>query len=134
MTLRDDLVPVIDESRQLVAELGLRAYSVVVRTRTWSGGEPGLGTATDEDLVLAPTPKVSEPGPRLVAAAPGIVEEGDRYVSRISRTYTEEELVGGALAAHQELLWVIDGEPHRVVGRPEKRSFEWKVHLRSLVG
>ena len=35
-------------------------YSVTVRSRAWSGGEIGLGTATVTDLAIPPRPRVEE--------------------------------------------------------------------------
>jgi len=59
-TLRDDLLPVLRDGRQLIQDLGLRPYRVVVRTRTWSGSKVRLGTPTDSDLEIVPRPKVTE--------------------------------------------------------------------------
>jgi len=134
MTLRDDLQPVIDDARQLVEDLGLRPYTVTVRKTIWSGAEPGLGTATYEDLELEPAPKVREPTAHHVFAAPGRYEKGDLLVSRISRDYTEAQLKGSS--GSDEVCWVIDqgdsSQVYRVVGQPEKCNFEWRVHLRAM--
>lgn len=130
MTLRDELQPVVDESRQLVADLGFRVYAVTVRVRTWDGGEIGRGETDDADTVLSPPPKVASPSPRLVFAAPGKYEDGDRIVSRISRSYTEDELTGGAPDVDQEVCWLIDDDEYVLVGQPEKRPLEWRAHLR----
>lgn len=134
MALRDDLVTLVDEVRDQVIdqEVGLRLFTVQTRLRTWSGAEVGRGTATDTDTDIDPKPKVQSPSPRLVAAAPGKFEEGDRLVSRISATYTEDDLTGGTLAAKHEFCWLIDGDPYRVVGKPEKRYLEWRMHLRRM--
>jgi len=135
MTLRDDLQPVIDDARGLVEDLGLRSYTVTVRTRTWTGAAPGLGTSSDVDLVLDPAPKVREPTARHLFAEPGRYQKGDIVVSRISRDYTEAQLTGGTLTAAQEVFWVVDqggsSQVYAVVGQPEKRNFEWRVHLRA---
>lgn len=138
MTLRDDLQPVIDNGRQLVTDLGLRPYTVATRLRVWSGAKIGIGNDVDPNYVdtdadISPTAKVSYPTPNYTYASPGKFEDGDIFVSRISREYTEEELTGGTLAANEEWMWVIDGKHYRLVGKPEKRNFEWRVHLRRMV-
>jgi len=132
VTFRDDLQPDVDDARGIIDEFGLRPFTVVVRTRTWDGGRPGIRNSTDVDLTLSPVPRVRDPSPRLVFAAPGKYEDGDRIVDRISRSYTLEQLTGGALAAGQEVFWLIDGEPYRVVEVPLERNFEWMVHLRRM--
>lgn len=127
MALRDDLQPCVDDARALVDELGLRPFSVVIRTRTWPG-EPGLGVPVDADLVLDPVPRVRPPAPRHVFAAPGQYEDGDRIVDRISRSYGESDLDHSSA----ERIWLIGGEQYRLVGKPLKRNFEWRVQLRRM--
>lgn len=129
MTLRDDLIPVVDDTRDLIAELGFRLDTFVVRVRTWDGAEVGRGTATDEDVTLTPTPKWRDLPPRLVFDAPGIYETGDQQVYRISATYEESDL-NPVLTSTQELIWLVNGEEWRPVARPQKRAFEWRVVLR----
>lgn len=133
MSIRDDLIPLVDEVRsEIVDEVaGLRLSTVVVRTRTWSGGELGRGTPTDVDLELEPKPRVRDPEPRQRSAAPGKFEDGDRVVDKVSATYTSDELDGGELAAGAELFWLIDGEPYRVVSVDEK-YLGWEAHLRRM--
>lgn len=135
MAFRDDIVALVDEVRSEVIDqdLGLRLHTVQTRLREWSGGELGLGTATDTLVTLDPPPKVYSPSPRLQAAAPGKYEDGDRLVRKISATLTEDELTGGALTSVQEFCWLIDGDPYRVVGEPDKRFLEWRVQLRRMV-
>jgi hypothetical protein len=133
MTLRDDLIPVIDETRDLVEDLGLRLHVVKTRRRSWSGGEPGSGTPTDTDTTLTPAPKVSEPSPGVVAAAPGRYEQGDLFISKVSATYTQDELDGGTIGGDEEWWILVDDEPYRVVAATE-RAFEWRLHVRKLTG
>lgn len=139
MSLRDDLIPLVDSLREEVIDdlAGLRLYTVVVRVRTWSLGI-GQGVSIDDDLELLPKPKVSTPSPSLIANTAGTVEEGDRFISRISATYTETQLRRGNLAAtippaEAEFFWLIDGEPYRLIGLT-KRYLEWRAHLRRMRG
>lgn len=133
MALRDELISLVDQVRDEVidGEVGLRLHAVVVRRRTWSGGEPGRGTPSDVDVVLTPKPKVSNPPPRLVMAEGGKYRDGDRIVSRISATYTAGELSGGTVGADEQFYWLIDGVPYTVVGEPEERYLGWRVQLRA---
>lgn len=86
-TLRDDLLPVIDELRQLPNEFGIRRYTVTLRTRTWSGGAVGRGTATAVDAVLFPVPRVQVITTAEIAASGGTYREGDFRVTAITPSY-----------------------------------------------
>lgn len=160
-TLREDLIPVVDSIRREIVDqaAGLRLEAVVVRRRTWSGGQPGLGTATDEDVVLDPVPKVRPPEPRLRSREPGKFEDGDLVVDKVSLTHTRDVLDGGTLPIGTELYWLIGkqvrpedgwldgsawadseylgpelgvaGEPYRVVSLDEG-FLGWTVHLRRM--
>lgn len=129
MSLRSDLIPVVDDTRELIADLGFRLETFVVRVRTWSGAEVGRGTATDVDVTLTPPPKWKDVPTRLVFDSPGIYEAGDKLVSKISATYTESDL-NPTLTGVQELIWLVNGEEWRPVARPEPKAFEWRVTLR----
>lgn len=60
-TLRDALLPVFQNARGLIDTLGLRQFTVTVRTRTWASGEVRVGQVyTDSDLTISPDPKVKE--------------------------------------------------------------------------
>lgn len=132
MAFRDDMVAIADEGRQIATDLGLRFHTVVIRTRTWSGGEPGLGTASDVDVTPDPPPKVRAPTPREITASPGVYEDGDRIVDRLSATLTEVQLSGRPVAAGAELYWLIDGDAYRLVQKPEEQFLGWRVHLRRM--
>lgn len=134
MGFREDMGNVVDSIRRDVIDgaLELRLHAVVVRTRVWDGGRPGLGTATDTDVTLDPVPKVRPPSPREKAAAPGFYEDGDRVVDKLSPDYTEAQLTGRPIAAGSEVFWLIDGDEYRVVGQPLEGFLGWKVHLRRM--
>lgn len=131
MSLRSDLIPVVDDARGLVADLGLRRYTVIVRTRAWSGGKVGFGDPTDTDLTITPAPRVERLPVRLITNSGGIYEEGDLLVSKISASYEESDLVA-APTSGTEILWILNDESFRAVTRPEQKNFEWKVVVRRL--
>ena len=56
-TLRDDLLSVVDDAREIVAELGMHQVRCSVNTRVWSLGF-NTGVPTDSVLVIWPTPHV----------------------------------------------------------------------------
>lgn len=57
-TLRDAFLPVVDALRGLPGQFGVRRYAVTLRRRIWSGTYAGDGTPTNQDLVIAPLPRV----------------------------------------------------------------------------
>lgn len=62
-TLKDDLLPLIDELRGLAGEYGFRPIEVWVRVVEWSGPRAGVGTKTETDTRLLAggrNPKVRE--------------------------------------------------------------------------
>lgn len=128
-TLREDLVPVVDAGRQLVDTLGFRLRPVIVRTRTWSGGRVGSGTATNADVTLTPRPKVAEPPARVLSESGGRWEAGDLQVTRVSATYDEADLAP-AVTAGVEVVYLVDGREYAIVGAPARRSFGWDLQLR----
>ncbi len=130
MSLRGELVALVDEVRQEVIDdaAGLRLHDVIIRRTTWSGGAPGRGTQSHEDLELRPRPRVRADR-RHAWSEGGRAVEGAVTVDRISATLTAEALGAGALPAGVEVLWLIDGAPHRPSGPPEARLLEWRQAL-----
>jgi hypothetical protein len=71
VSLSDDLLPILDDAWTLVSDLGFSPNSVIVRTRTWDGGEVQLGTPTVTDLQLQPNPPTKElNGDKLLLVGP----------------------------------------------------------------
>lgn len=134
MSLRDDLIPLIDDVRDEVVDgvAGLRLHTVATRLRTWSGASRGLGVATDVDTPIAPKPKVIDE-PNLRVSEGGRYEDSDRVVEKISATYTEAQLTGSAATALQEFFWLIDGQPYRLVSIEEK-YLGWRIVVRRTRG
>lgn len=132
MSLRTDLIPCIDDARQVIEDLDLRVHLVVIRTRTWDGPQRGEGAKSDADLTISPRPLVSYPSPRLIAARPGKFEKGDRVVSKITRTLAESDMDDSGLSGVQERFVLINGDEFRVVGRVEVHNFEYKLQVRRM--
>jgi len=104
VSLAVNLLPVLNSARTLVADLGLRRYTVTRRLRTWSGGMVGMGQPTDVDLVLTPNPKVRE------------IDENTVKVSHITPSngtigYTLDQLrpLSAPEPANQEFFYILNG-------------------------
>ena len=141
--IRAALVPCVDAARQCIDDLGLRTEVVIIRTVEWGGAglpdngyQHGAGTASIlTDVTVTPKPLVSNPDSRLVASSPGKYAEGDRVVSKVSRTYLETDftdVADGGSGEKRERYFLISGDPYRLVGEPELRNFEWRLHLRRM--
>jgi hypothetical protein len=89
VTLRDDLLPDIDDLRGIPEELGFRRYQVTLRKRTWSGGEPGKGAPTNTDTHLKPAPFVRRVTAREVAESGGTYQAGDFRIDRITPAFND---------------------------------------------
>ncbi len=132
-TLRDDLIPLIDEIRRDVVdfEAGLRIYTVEIRRRQWTGGTIGEGLKGAETIrELDPRPKPMPIPPRLVATSIGVFEEGDRWVWKISATETLTTLGWEGVKTGEQIHYLIDGKAYTLVREPEERYLEFRVHLR----
>lgn len=71
MTLKDDLLPLVDELRGIAGELGFRPYQVWVRKTTYAGNRVGVGAQSVTEtrlLVGGEDPKVREVRRKDVAA------------------------------------------------------------------
>lgn len=133
MSLRDDLIPIVDDLRREVVDVtaGLRLDDVLVRTRVWSSGQVGRGSYTDTDFVLDPRPAVREPEPRKDGAEPGKFEMGDRVIERISLQHTRTELGDGPVSAGCEVFWLVNNEAYRLVSLDEQ-FLQWKAVVRRM--
>lgn len=134
MTLRDDMVALVDTVRSTIIEdLGLRLHTVKTRLRQWSGDDKGLGSSTDTVVVLAPVPKV-QPAPALTSSEAGRRELGEIVVEKISATYTEEELLPRGLSRSQDFCWLVDDLEYEVAAKPKLGFLGWTVTLRRRGG
>lgn len=98
MTLRDDLLPVVETVRQIPVDMGLRKVRVWVRSQTRTAAFGLAGTTTDTDTEITPRPKVvREPeregfyGTALAGVADG---RAQRRVFRITHI-TPDHATGG---------------------------------------
>ena len=133
-TLRDSLLPVVNDGRQLAADLGLRRRVVATCLSVWSGPRAGDGARVNTVTTITPPPKVREPPGRLVAEAGGKFVEGDLVISKIDPLLTHDELTGGTLATGSEWFILVDSMPYRIVGEPTLKNFATEVLVRRVTG
>ena len=124
-TLREALLPTVNDLRGISAELGLRRYRLFIRRRTWTGAKPGLGNFTNVDTEVVPPPRIMHPklqstDPHEIAGAAGSFREGDYFVSNITPAFYQDGLqVGGytpddlrprPATASEEIVYVLRGD------------------------
>lgn len=117
MTLRTDLLPIVEAARRLTgsAVLDQRPSQLTIRTRTWSGGRIDDGTATDSDLVLPQHYKIKELSSREIASSGGRYEVGDLRIVVTpqhdgNEGYSAEQLAPSVTARGVEVIYIVSGQ------------------------
>lgn len=91
-TLKDDLLPLLDELRGLPGQLGFRPYQVWIRKTEWSGSLPGRGTQafTETRLLVGggQDPKVVEVHRKDIAAGSGELIDVEYDVGPLTPSYS----------------------------------------------
>jgi hypothetical protein len=130
-TLRDDLLPVIDDIRKLPGEFGLRRYTVTLRRRVWSGTYAGEGSPTDTDTIVSPTPRVRVLTTEEVASSGGTYREGDFKVDSMTPPYTGGGYSPTTLNLHpaagttnQEVVIILTGDEGTIECQPVEFHFD----------
>lgn len=106
MAFRDAILAPLDRVRAIGARLGLRVYTVKIRTRTWSGTRQGLGSNTDVD-----TPALNA---RLTISDGAIATGTSTLACAISTPFTSSDVgkvisVAGAGLTGTNLITTIAG-------------------------
>lgn len=116
MTLRTDLLPIIDDLRELCGPNGFDVVtaSVKIRKRVWSGGRAGSGTTTDTDTNLDTFYKVRGVSAREVSESAGRYSLEDIKVGPITPSYAGGGWTAAALvptgAQGTEIIYVLSGQ------------------------
>jgi hypothetical protein len=95
-TLVGELMPVVDEIRELASEFGIRPYRCSLVHVRWTGGERGAGDPVELSRVeVLPVPRLRDMDATTeILGATGLSEAGGVVVDRISARYTEDDLMG----------------------------------------
>ncbi len=102
LSLREALLPVIDQLRGLPGQLGLRQYTVSVVKREWTGERVGLGYNTDTETPIrvdlgSYTPKVQMLSSRDIIASGGLYTDQDLKIGPITPPFVGSTLDGSAI-------------------------------------
>lgn len=134
-TVRDDLLPVVDDARSIVDGMGLRRRdaSVVVRTYVQDGLN---STYTDAVTSVGPRPRIRTVSMR-EAQADAMLNIGDLRIDKVSAlAYGRDDLDPAAEEGVEAFWWITDqdGEgagAYRVV-KILPDNFQWVVWVRSM--
>lgn len=144
-TLRDDLLPALNDARTICDDLGLRQNAVDVVVRTWTSGRVGTpatqspGTDyTDATVHLAPNPKVRRVTQREVASSGGRYEDADLVVGPMTPAFlgggnTTDQLDPLVRDRGVELIFVLTGPnagEHSLVDFRRDRPMRYEAVVR----
>lgn len=95
-TLAQQLVPVVDEIRQLATDFGIRPYRVFLVHIAWTGPVRGAGDAVEiSRREILPTPQVMDMSATTKElAAIGLTEVGGIRLAKVTASLTEDDLLG----------------------------------------
>lgn len=90
MTLRDDLLPIMHDTRQIMQDLGFRTNTLAIITRVWSGeiGDTDAGFDDGTPVVIAPLPRIRQLSSKEVASSGGQYEMGDVRIDKITPAFS----------------------------------------------
>ena len=106
-TVRDDLLPVVDDARSIVDDMGLRRRdaSVVVRTYVQDGLN---STYTDAVTSVGPRPRIRTVSMR-EAQADAMLNIGDLRIDKVSAlAYGRDDLDPAAEEGVEAFWWITD--------------------------
>lgn len=123
MTLREDLLPLVDACRQITEDLDQRTTGLTIRTRTWTSGfvgktsDPPAVSFTDSDVVFPKRYHIKvlspEKAQQIVAASAGRLDPGQYVKLWVTPTFdggghSQAELMPQG-SQGVEILYVLSG-------------------------
>lgn len=126
------LLPAIDSILSIRDSIGALIEPMFLVTRTWSGAEPGAGTASDNVVQLLPTPAMKNFSQDVRLREGGAVKAGDIILKGISKNkFDLAELDGTSPGLNVEKFYRIGVKLYTVINVTEN-YVTWDVQLREL--
>lgn len=134
MSLISDLTAIANDILSVRDTIGAAIHQVYFLTRTWSGAEPGDGTATDSAVVMNPSPGLKDLSHKFSIQEPGRYKKGDILLTHVSKqSYPSQDTVRlKNTSANIEKFYRINGDLYVVVEVFEK-YITWDVHVRRVL-
>jgi len=135
MGLIADLTAVADDILGVRDTIGAAIHNVYFVTRTWSGSEPGDGTATDVVTQMLPTPAIIDLAHNFKVSEVGRYKQGDLILKNISKeSYPDHDTVRlKSTDSAVEKFYRVDSELYNVIHVKES-YITWDVHIRRVAG
>lgn len=128
----DSLLPAIDSILGVRDSAGAVIDPVYFITRTWSGTQPGDGTAVDTQVQMLPSPGLKNYSQDLRLREGGSVKAGDIILKNVSRnSYTEAQLDGSSSAANIQKFYLVGAKLYQAIS-VAKNYVTWDVQIREL--
>jgi len=131
MSFRTDLLKTVVKLRELPGPTNFDIYTstVVVRHRTWSGGEVKLGTPTDIEIELFPRPKVRDAGNGSITIGPITPQNAEGGYTPDQLNPTESDGV--------ESYYIVTGadgdeRAYKLTEIDDRRAFGYTLTLQAL--
>ena len=119
MSIIKDSLPILDKARALLADVGLRPYTVSVLVRTWVNGDRvGTGNLVETETPLTVAdgrpPKVRQLSAKELVAQGGALEDQTFEVGPLTPDYgvggTQADTLNPPMGEHpQEVFYVLKG-------------------------
>lgn len=131
MGLISDLTAIADDIYGIRDDVGAVVHEVYFVQRTWSGSEPGDGTATDVATQMLPTPAVKNLEHNFTIMDVGRYKKGDLLLKGISKgTYSSLSDIDLSTASKAvEKFYRVNGEFYNVISIREN-YISWDIHIR----
>lgn len=144
MTLRTDILKkVLQKTRGVINNLGLRTNATSVSVRTWTKdgnpAKPGSSgaTFTDSTVELTPPPRVRALRQEDIASSGGRFQSGDLRVDRLTPRHAtgghDPEDLRPSVGTHQEIIYTLSGPnegEYELVDLNTTKNFEYILILR----
>ena len=128
----ESLLPAVDSILGVRDAAGAVIDPVYFVTRTWSGAEPGEGTAKDVVVQMLPSPALKHYAQDIRLREGGAIKAGDIFLMYVSRNkFKESDLDGSSDSSSIEKLFKVGSKMYQVIN-VEKSYLTWNVQLREL--
>jgi hypothetical protein len=112
--------------------VGAIIQPVYLVTRTWTGTEPGAGTATDGLSQILPTPAMKSFDQDVRLREGGNIKSGDIILTSVSKqSYTQADLDSVTGSANIEKFYLVGTKLYQII-KVSERIVTFDVHLREM--